>query len=63
MKDRKHLRDKATEELARVNDIVEMDCFMPEDEDPPCSEYLVVTEQCNMPALQEYLHELVFAIS
>jgi hypothetical protein len=61
MKDRKHLRDKAARELARVNDIVEMDCFMLEDEDSPCSEYLVVTEQCNMPALQEYLHEFVLA--
>lgn len=60
MKDRKHLRDKAAEELARVNDMDEMDCML-EDEDPPCSEYLVVTEQCNMPALQEYLHEFAVA--
>ncbi|MGQ0525876.1 MAG: hypothetical protein ACT4P8_19710 [Betaproteobacteria bacterium] len=57
MKDRKHHREDATRKLVRVNDMDEMDCFMLEDEDPPCSEYLVMTEQCNMPALQEYLHE------
>jgi len=32
--------------------------LIPEEEDAPCNEYVVMSEQRHMPALQEYLHEL-----
>lgn len=34
------------------------ECLLEEEEDAPCSQYVVMSQERHMPALQEYLNEL-----
>lgn len=59
MRTRKDNRSIRFPDLSCGVDAEERIEFMPDDEeDTPCSEYVVMNEERHMPALQEYLYDL-----
>ena len=58
MKAEKNRRRGQLSDLGQQWLVEETPHFIVDQEDPPCAEYVLMSEQRSMPALQEYLHEL-----
>ncbi|MGQ0750341.1 MAG: hypothetical protein ACT4PS_07395 [Betaproteobacteria bacterium] len=53
MKNAKHSSD-----FAQKLDMPDAPHFIVDEDEPPCAEYVLMREQDNMPALQEYMLEM-----